>query len=115
MFEQHIGEGYRIMKIDDALQKVLSLLPNEGSDKKNVSEQNLYNSKLLQPGDTVELSSTIRSLAKAMSFDVVQPVRMDRVVMLKSLIDSGDYNVSGRDVAEKMVAFANKRAEMVHR
>lgn len=105
-----MGEGSRIMKIDEALQKVLSLLPNEGSDKKNVSEQNLNNSQRSQPGDTVELSSTIRSLVKAMSFDVIRPVRMDRVVMLKSLIQSGDYNVSGRDIAEKMVAFANKRA-----
>lgn len=98
------------MKIYEALQKVLSLLPNEGSDKKNAAEQNLNNSQRSQPGDTVELSSTIQSLAKAMSFDVVRPVRMDRVVMLKSLIQSGDYNVSGRDIAEKMVAFVNKRA-----
>jgi flagellar biosynthesis anti-sigma factor FlgM len=105
-----MGEGYCIMKVDDALQKVLSLLPNEGSDKKNVSEQILNTTQRSQPGDTVELSSTIRSLAKAMSFDVVQPVRTDRVVMLRSLIQSGDYNVSGRDIAEKMVAYANKRA-----
>jgi anti-sigma28 factor (negative regulator of flagellin synthesis) len=105
-----MGKGHRIMKIDDALQKVLSMLPNEGSDKKYVSEQNLNNCQRLQLGDTVELSSTIRSLAKAMSFDVVRPIRMDRVVMLKSLIESGDYNVSGRDIAEKMVAYANKSA-----
>ena len=98
------------MKIDEALQKVLSLLPNEGSDKKTTSEQILNNSQRPQPGDTVELSSTIQSLARAMSFDVVRPVRMDRVVMLKNLIQSGDYNVSGRDIAEKMVAFANNRA-----
>ena len=105
-----MGKGYRIMKVDDSLQKVLSLLQNEGPDKKTVSEQILNNSQRSQPGDTVQLSDTIRSLAKDMYFDEVQPVRMDRVVMLRSQIQSGDYNVSGRDIAEKMVAFANKRA-----
>ena len=57
------------MKIDEALQKVLSLLPNEGSDKKNASEQILNNSQRSKPGDTVELSRTIRSLATAMSLN----------------------------------------------
>jgi flagellar biosynthesis anti-sigma factor FlgM len=105
-----MGKGHRIMKIDDALQKVLSLLPNEVSDKKTVPEQTLNNLQRSQPGDTVEISSTIRSLAKAMSFDVVQPVRMERIAMLKSVIESGDYEISGRDIAEKMVAYANQKA-----
>jgi flagellar biosynthesis anti-sigma factor FlgM len=98
------------MKVEEVHRKMMALLRNEGSDKKDVPEGKSGNAQSSSPGDTVAISGTIRRMANAMSFDEVRPVRMERVTMLKSLIQSGEYNVDGRDVAAKMVAAANKRA-----
>jgi negative regulator of flagellin synthesis FlgM len=98
------------MKIEEVHQKISALLRNEGADKNKGAERKSNNETSDATGDTVAISSTIRRLNLAMSFDEVQPVRMERIAMLKSLIQSGEYNVDGRDVAEKMVALVNKRA-----
>jgi flagellar biosynthesis anti-sigma factor FlgM len=97
------------MKIDDVLQKVLSLRQNEGPDKKNETDRKTSKIQISASEDTVAISSMIQRLTTEMSCDEVGSMRMDRVITLKNLIQSGEYNVSGRDVAEKMLAMMNKK------
>lgn len=96
------------MKIDDVLQKVLSLCRNEGADKIIETDRKTSKIRLSPAEDTVDISSTIQRLTTAMSYDDLRPVRTDKVAFIRSLIESGEYDVSGWDVAEKMVAMANK-------
>jgi flagellar biosynthesis anti-sigma factor FlgM len=97
------------MKIEEVHQKITALLHNEGTNNK-AAERKPSNLSSAATGDTVAISSTIRRLNTAMSFDEVQSVPMERIAMIKSMIQSGEYNVDGRVVAEKMVALVNKRA-----
>jgi len=62
-------------------------------------------------GDRVELFLTnVRIDEMNASVKVPTGVRKDRVAELKSRIDAGDYQVSGKAVAEKML---EKQKEMV--
>jgi flagellar biosynthesis anti-sigma factor FlgM len=62
-------------------------------------------------GDRVELFLTnVRVDEMNASVKVPAGIRMDRVAELKSRIDAGDYKVSGKAVAEKMLV---KQKEMV--
>jgi flagellar biosynthesis anti-sigma factor FlgM len=97
------------MKIDDVLQKMLSLCRNEGADKITETDRKTSNIQLSSAEDTVAISSTIQRLTSAMSYDDLRPVRTDKVIYFRSLIESGGYDVSGWDVAEKMVAMVNKK------
>jgi flagellar biosynthesis anti-sigma factor FlgM len=98
------------MKIEEVYQKMSALLQNDGMDKTKTAERKSYSATYDATGDTVAISSTMRSLNMAMSFDEIQPVRTERTSILQSLIQSGEYNIDGRAVAQKMVDLVNRRA-----
>ena len=54
--------------------------------------------------DAVSVSSMGQEIGKAMQVLGAMPdIRADRVAELKAKIDSGEYQVSGRDVAESLL------------
>lgn len=59
---------------------------------------------------SVSVSSTGMELQKALSaISGLPDVRADRVAELKGQIESGEYNVSGRDVAESLLRRASDK------
>ena len=54
--------------------------------------------------DAVSVSSMGQEIGKAMqALSALPDIRADRVAELKAKIDSGEYQVSGRDVAESLL------------
>ena len=52
----------------------------------------------------VSMSSAGQEIGKALgALNAVPDIRADRVAELKAKIESGEYNVSGRDVAESLL------------
>ncbi len=96
------------MKIDDMMQKVSPIAVNEVADKKPLPEP-IHKDILQSPAqDRVNISQTSTRMNNAMTIDDAKSVRSDRVAMLKSLIESGEYHVSGQAVAEKMLAMRQR-------
>jgi negative regulator of flagellin synthesis FlgM len=61
-------------------------------------------SKPGQPSDKIEISAAAKDFQVAMkALKGVPDTREEKINRLKDLIDSGNYSVSGRDVAEKMI------------
>lgn len=52
-------------------------------------------------GDSVELSGTARAMDRLSN--LVQQSRADRLAQLEQLLASGEYKVSGTDIASKMI------------
>ncbi|MDI6799682.1 MAG: flagellar biosynthesis anti-sigma factor FlgM [Actinomycetota bacterium] len=66
--------------------------PKEAEGKKN------------EPADTVTIAEKSRELAKAMdAYKKLPNVREEKVKEVKDLIDSGNYDVSSSEIAEKMI------------
>jgi len=61
--------------------------------------------KTVQPGDdSVRISDRAKEVQKiAAEIQKLPDVREDKVREMKQLISSGNYSVSGEDVAEKMI------------
>lgn len=77
-------------------------------DQINKIYQSQVNSVKKQPStqlkDDVQISEEALVMSNAYkSVQDTEPVRMDKVAALKSQINDGTYNVSARDVSEKML------------
>jgi len=96
------------MRIEQQVQADLNKL-NGTQDKKKVSSSvsSSSASDTASASDSVSLSDSAKDLAGVKSSLQSTPeVRSDLVAELKSKIDSGQYNVSGRQIAEKIVQTA---------
>lgn len=74
---------------------------SEGQSTNGKSSQTSQIDSLFQSNDQSTVSSTAGALKQGLDTD---DVRMDKVAQLKSAIDSGTYNVSSTDVANKLIS-----------
>ncbi len=91
------------MRIDDKMRFDLNKA-NEAASKKKTSASSAESASSTSGSDSVSLSDGAKVLAGmkntlASSSDV----RTDLVADLKSRIENGTYNVSGRQIADKIV------------
>lgn len=92
------------MRIDDKFKLDMNKL-NETSDKKKGGKSAQKSSS--SSSDTVSLSSSAKDASSIKDSVKSSPdIRVELVHELKVKIDSGQYNVSGKDVAEKIVQTA---------
>jgi negative regulator of flagellin synthesis FlgM len=93
------------MRIDDKMRFDLNKA-NEAASKKKTSASS-GESVSVSGSDSVSLSSSAKVLAGMKnSLSSTPDVRTDLVADLKSRIANGTYDVSGRQIAEKMVQTA---------
>lgn len=94
------------MRIEDKAQLGLNKL-NDTADKKKVSSSSSKSADASLSSDSVSLSDSAKDLSSMKSSLQSAPeVRTELVARLKSEIESGQYNVSGRQIAEKIVQTA---------
>lgn len=96
------------MKVDNILQKEMSVIRNEMTEKKSQAADS-KDPAGLAANDRVCISSLMNKLNLSVASSHEYQVRTDKVVSLKALIESGNYNISGQQVAEKMVSMAKKK------
>jgi len=89
------------MKIDDMKQAVAFRIVGRTDKAEPVEAQGEAAAKQQKSADKVELSSYMPVARASKSSEVM---RVDRVEALKAQIASGSYQVSGRDIAEKMLS-----------
>lgn len=93
------------MRIDDKFQLGLNRLNETAKNKKG--EKSSSNSAGSSDSDTVSLSSSAKDAASMKeSVKGAPEIRVELVHELKVKIESGQYNVSGKAIAEKMVQTA---------
>jgi len=85
------------MKIDDRLSNYMSILNNESAKpaartKGNVGQSSLHGSDAV----SVELSSAASQMAE-------DEARLEKLHTIRQQLAEGSYNISGKDVAEKML------------
>lgn len=74
-------------------------------NQKKASESNSEAKKSKDKGDKLSISTGAKELQKAKKALDDQPqVRREKVESLKKQIKTGNYNVSGEEVAEKMLS-----------
>lgn len=94
------------MRIEDKAQFGLNKL-NDTADKKKVSGSSSKSDESSASTDSVSLSDSAKDLTTIKSSLQNAPeVRTELVAKLKGEIESGQYNVSGRQIAEKIVQTA---------
>ncbi len=94
------------MKIDEIHWKDVTAVRNEVCEKKSKATD-CRDSAASTANDKVSISYLINQLNQSVASSKEEQVRSDRVASLKALIESGNYNVSGKQVAEKMLSIAN--------
>ena len=97
------------MKIEESNQQVaINLFRNEKVEEQAAARESKpaeTSSKPAVRGDSVNLSPAVDRFNKATEFlKDIPEVRADRVQELKSQIETGSYNVNGKDVAAKMIS-----------
>jgi negative regulator of flagellin synthesis FlgM len=85
------------MKIDDRLSNYMSILNNESAKpsartKENAGQPSLHGSDAV----SVELSSAASQMAE-------DEARLEKLNTIRQQLAEGSYNISGKDVAEKML------------
>jgi len=94
------------MRIDDKLNLNLNKL-KETSDKKKADKVAASSKESSAGSDKVSLSSTAKDVATVKEAVKSAPnIRVELVSELKVKIENGQYNVSGKEVAEKIVQAA---------
>lgn len=94
------------MRIEDKSQLGLNKL-NDTADKKKVASSASKSTDTASASDSVSLSDSAKDMANIKSSLQKTPeVRAELVAKLKNEIESGQYNVTGRQVAEKIVQTA---------
>ncbi|HET6421984.1 MAG TPA: flagellar biosynthesis anti-sigma factor FlgM [Geobacteraceae bacterium] len=96
------------MKVDNILQKEMSVIRNEVTEKKSRPADS-KDPAGSAANDMVSISSLMNNLNLSVATSSDNQVRTDKVASLKALIEAGDYNVSGQQVAEKMVSIPKKK------
>ena len=90
------------MRIEDKSQLGLNKL-NDTADKKKVASSASKSTDSASASDSVSLSDSAKDMANIKSSLQKTPeVRTELVARLKSEIESGQYNVTGKQVAEKI-------------
>lgn len=93
------------MRIDDKFKMNMNKL-NETADSKKKSAKSSSESGSSN-SDSVSLSSSAKNAANVTEAVKGAPeIRIELVQELKLKIENGEYNVSGKDVAEKVVQAA---------
>ncbi len=95
------------MKVDDILRKEMPVIRNEMTDKNNRAV-GCRNPAVSEKNDRVSISSLINNLNHSVTSNEVDQARTDRVTTLKTLIETGKYNISGQQVAAKMLSIVKK-------
>ena len=85
------------MKIDDRLSNFMSILNNDSGKpvaraKGNADQPSLHGSDAV----SVELSSAASQMAE-------DEARLEKLHIIRQQLAEGSYNISGKDVAEKML------------
>lgn len=94
------------MRIDDKIKLDMNRL-NEASAKKKGSKASSASAGSAADSDKVTLSSSAQDAASIKEGLKGAPeIRVELVQQLKVKIENGQYNVSGRDIAEKIVQTA---------
>jgi len=94
------------MRIDDKFKFDLNRLKDTSASKKGEKSASTGSSESAS-GDKVSLSSGAKDVAGMKETLKGAPeIRVELVQELRVKIESGQYNVSGRDVAEKIVQTA---------
>ena len=100
------------MRIDDRTQPVaVPVVGNERVEQAGEGQRKAAETaqKTATASDRLEISSTADRLQQVSSFSQELTVfRADRVAELKGKIESGQYSVNSKAVAEKMFAAYNK-------
>lgn len=93
------------MRIDDKFKYDMNRL-NETDNKKKTSSKSASSSDS-SSSDSVSLSSSAKDATNVTEAVKAAPeIRVELVQELRVKIESGQYNVSGKDVAEKIVQAA---------
>ncbi|PLX71327.1 MAG: flagellar biosynthesis anti-sigma factor FlgM [Denitrovibrio sp.] len=93
------------MRIDDKLNLNLNKL-KETEDRKKADKSD-SSKESAKSGDSVSLSSSATDVSNVKDAIKSSPdIRVELVSELKVKIENGQYNVSGREVAEKIVQTA---------
>ncbi|MBN4069925.1 flagellar biosynthesis anti-sigma factor FlgM, partial [bacterium AH-315-G05] len=99
--------GVFFMKIISSLNVTNAMKVYKKSAKNEVGKVDAGN----QPADQLELSSKAKEFQVAISaFKNLPDIREGKVNEIKSRLEQGSYNVSGREIAESIVRgiFVNK-------
>jgi len=93
------------MRIDDKFKLDMNRLNETAANKKKSSKGS--SSSESSSSDSVSLSSSAKNAASVTEAVKGAPeIRVELVQELKVKIESGQYNVSGQDIAEKVVQTA---------
>lgn len=89
----------------DAAQKKPVLSSNALASKVKLGDSLEVSGKI---ADSLSVESNVKAEAAAIkdSLKSMPATRADKIAQLKAQIASGEYNVSGRDIAEKIVSTA---------
>lgn len=99
------------MKINSNFEKILGIYKKQGVQSKKASKTSGI--KGVSKGDKIELSHEARDLQVALqTVKQVPDIREDKVGEIKAKISTGAYNVSAKEVADKIAegVFINEKA-----
>lgn len=94
------------MKIDNNMMSGMDILEQTSRSKNldKASSNNTKNSSATSSGDAVSISGKGKEVSEmTRTLKDMPDVRADKVADLKARISNGTYNVSGQDIAEKIV------------
>jgi negative regulator of flagellin synthesis FlgM len=82
----------------DLLNKVQDLRKNQEVEKQNNTQ------KVEESEDKISLSGKAKEISELKTLiDQLPDIRMDKVEEIKKAIDSGNYNIDARKIAEKIL------------
>ncbi|CEK18455.1 anti-sigma-28 factor, FlgM family [Chthonomonas calidirosea] len=90
----------------EEVNRLLATTPIRGGSAKSriARSQNSDSSSISSEAVSVEISAKAQDIQKVkQAIEQVPDVRMDRVMQLKALVESGQYHVSGEEVADLMI------------
>jgi len=103
---ERLGQGYK-MRIEDRMRIFQIYTQTANTSKVEKKKERIFT-------DKIEISSEARDFQAILNAIKLTPdVREEKVNEIKKKIDSGIYNISGRDVVEKLIREykASKKSE----
>jgi anti-sigma28 factor (negative regulator of flagellin synthesis) len=105
-YNAHIQEGMSCVKIDrsEMNNRIYNAALNDGdtSRKKDKHEAVTYKDKL-EISDRAKGYSAVNNMTEAVVQEITKPVSSEKLMKLRSDVASGNYNVSGKDIAEAII------------
>jgi flagellar biosynthesis anti-sigma factor FlgM len=97
MKKQHCTIPESVMKIDERVSNYMELLKNEPMKAGVPAAQSAGAATAAEtPPDAVDLSTTALQLAE-------DEARRERLIIIRQQLAEGSYNISGKDVADKIL------------